>query len=72
MFIHVGLDKAMFGYKNFCGFLIEVEAFLKNNLQSRQFKVYNIPTLINCLKWKFDYVIAKKSPIASDKSFVCL
>ena len=60
MLIHVGFDKAIFSYKGFRTFLAEVDNYLKDNIQSRQFNVYSIPQLINCAKWKFDYVIAKK------------
>ena len=60
MLLHVGLDKAIFGYNDFRAFLAEVDNYLQNNLQSRQFDVYLIPQLINCSKWKFDYIIAKK------------
>ena len=60
MLLHVGLDKAIFAYNDFRTFLAEVDNYLKDNLQSRQFEVYSIPQLTNYSKWKFDYIIAKK------------
>ena len=60
MLIHVGLDTCIFEYPEYRLYLWDAENFLKKNLKTRKFQFYRVPTLINCTKWKFDYVIARK------------
>ena len=60
MLIHVGLDTAVFNYPKYRLYLWDAETFLKNNLKTSKSKFYRVPRLINCTKWKFDYVIPIK------------
>ena len=60
MNVHVGLDTVLFDYPKYRLYLWDVEKFLKDNLKTRKFKFFRIRTLINCTKWKFDYIIARK------------
>ena len=54
------MDKALFEYPKYRLYLWDVEEFVKNNLKTCKFEFFRIPTLINCTKWKFDYIIARK------------
>ena len=54
------MDKAIFERNTFPLYLWDCEAFVKENLKEATFEFFRIPTLINCTKWKFDYIIARK------------
>ena len=59
-FIHLGLDKALFKHEKYRLYLWDAEDFVKKNLKTCKFDFFSVPTLINCTKWKFDYIIARK------------
>ena len=58
--IHVGMDTAIFDKDNFRLYLWDCEWFMKEQLPNIKFELFRIPTLINCTKWKFDYIIARR------------
>ena len=59
--IHVGMDKSIFDFNNYRLFLWDCEWFLQKLLPNDiKFEFYRIPTLINCTKWKFDYICARR------------
>ena len=59
-FIHVGMDRAIFEHPKFRLYLWDCEAFVKDNFKNVTFEFFRMPTLINCTKWKFDYIIARR------------
>ena len=60
-YIHMGLGKSLFGYKNFKKLLEEVDCFLNEHL-SNKFVCIFPSKLIHSTKWKHDYIIYKKMP----------
>ena len=58
--IHVGMDRALFEHPKYRIYLWDCEKFIKDNLKFYSFEFFAVPTLINCTKWKFDYIIARK------------
>ena len=58
--LHLGLDKALFDNSNYRLYLWDCEWFLKEQLTNVKFEFFRIPNLINCTKWKFDYIIARR------------
>ena len=58
--IHVGMDTVIFEKPQFRLYLWDCEWFLKETLPSVKFEFFRVPTLINCTKWKYDYIIARR------------
>ena len=58
--LHIGMDCAIFDKSNYRIYLWDCEWFLKEQLPDVKFEFFIIPTLINCTKWKFDYIIARR------------
>ena len=58
--IHAGMDSAIFEKENYRLFLWDCERFMKEHLPNAKFEFFRIPNLINCTKWKFDYIIAHR------------
>ena len=58
--IHVGMDSALFYKNNFRIYLWDCEWFIKEAMPNIKFEFFRVPTLINCTKWKFDYIIARR------------
>ena len=58
-YIHMGLDKSLFGYANFKKLLDEVDCFLNENLRDKFISV-SPPKLIHSTKWKHDYIVKLK------------
>ena len=59
--IHIGMDKAIFDYNNFRLYLWDCEWTIEKILgKDIKFEFFRVPTLINCTKWKFDYIIARR------------
>ena len=58
--IHLGMDRAIFDKNNYRIYLWDCEWFLKQELPNIEFEFFRVPTLINCMKWKFDYIIARR------------
>ena len=58
--IHVGMDSAIFDKINYRLYLWDCEWFMKQNMKNVKFEFFRVPTLINCTKWKFDYIIARR------------
>ena len=56
-YIHIGLDKSLFGYDNFRKLLEEVESFLNEHLLNKFIAIFP-PKLIHSTKWKHDYITA--------------
>ena len=61
-YIHMGLDKSLFGYANFKKLLDEVDCFLNEHLPHKFISIF-LPKLIHSTKWKHDYMIYKKNGI---------
>ena len=59
-YLHMRLDKSLFGYENFKKLLEEVDCFLNERL-SNKFVCAFPPKLIHATKWKHDYIIYKKN-----------
>ena len=58
--IHIGMDSAIFDKANFRLYLWDCEWFMKEAMPNIKFEFFRVPTLINCTKWKFDYIIARR------------
>ena len=58
-YIHMGLSKSLFGYKNFKKLLEEVDCFLNEHL-SNKFACFSTK-VNNSTKWKHDYIIYEKN-----------
>ena len=59
--IHLGMDSPIFDKNNYRIYLWDCKWFSKEVLPSDvKFEFFRIPTLINCTKWKFDYIIAHR------------
>ena len=58
--IHVGMDTTIFDKPQFRLYLWDCEWFLKEALPNAKFEFFRVPTLINCTKWKYDYIIARR------------
>ena len=61
-YIHMGLDKSLFGYANFKKLLDEVDCLLSEHLPHKFISIFP-PKLIYLTKWKHDYIIYKKNGI---------
>ena len=59
-YIHIGLDKSLFGYENFKKLLGEVDCFLNEHLSNKFVCVFP-PNLTHSIKLKHDYIIYKKN-----------
>ena len=57
-FVHLGIDESRLGVKNYANIIAEINFFFQENL-SNKFLV-NYPYSIPTVKWKFDYIVAKK------------
>ena len=58
--IHIGMGSALFDKSNYCIYLWDCEWFMKETMPKVKFEFFRVPTLINCTKWKFDYIIARR------------
>ena len=58
--IHVVMDTAIFEKANFRLYLWDCECFMKEAMTNIKFEFFRVPTLINCTKWKYDYIIARR------------
>ena len=59
-YIHMGLDKSLFGFENYKKPLEEVDCFLNEHLSNKFVCVFP-PKLIYSTKWKHDYIIYKQN-----------
>ena len=59
-YIHMGLDESLFSFCEYRKFLQEIDNFLSEHLSGKFTSIFP-PRLINSTKWKFDYLISKKS-----------
>ena len=59
LFIHMGLDKSLFGYKHFRKLLTEINCFLNEHLPNK-FNCFFPPKLLHSTKWKHDYILSRK------------
>ena len=55
-YIHMGLDKSLFGYANFQKLFDEVDCFLNEHLLHKFISIFPAK-LIYSTKWKHDYII---------------
>ena len=55
-YIHMGLDKSLFGYPNFKKLLDEADCFLNEHLLHKSIHIFS-PKLIHSTRWKHNYVI---------------
>ena len=60
IYIHMGLDKSLFGYDKFRKVLEKVDCLLTEHLPNKFISVFP-PKLINSIKWKHDYIVSKKN-----------
>ena len=58
--IHNGMDTTLFDKNNYRIYLWDCEWFLIENISKVKFEFFRVPTLINCTKWKFDNIIARR------------
>ena len=61
-YIHMGLDKSLFGYADFKKLLDEIDCFLNEHLSHKFISIF-LPKLIHSTKWKHNYIIYKKNGI---------
>ena len=59
LFIHMGLDKSLFGYEHFRKLLTEINCFLNEHLPNK-FSCFFPPKLLHSTKWKHDYILSRK------------
>ena len=59
VFIHMGLDKSLFGFENYKKLLEEIDCFLSEYLSTKFICVFR-PKLIYSTNWKHNYIIYKK------------
>ena len=59
-YIHLGLDKSLFSYKNYNVFLRDIDTYLSANLNTN-FKLVDPPKLVLSLRWKHDYIIRSRT-----------
>lgn len=57
-YVHMGLDKSIFGFYNYHQVLKEVENFLNEHIPNKFYFCW--PKLIHSSKWRFGYIIARK------------
>ena len=65
-YIHMGLDKSLFGYGNFKKILEKVECFLNEHLRNKFIPIFP-PKLIHSTKWKHDYILVKRMTKCDNK-----
>ena len=56
-YIHMGLDKSLFGFDKYNKLLQEIE----NEQLPGKFTCMFLPRLVNSTKWKFNYLVSKKN-----------
>ena len=61
-YIHMGLDKSLFGYADFKKLLDEIDCFLNEHLPHKFISIF-LPKLIHSTKWKHNYITYKKNGI---------
>ena len=59
LYIHMGLDKLLFGFENYYKLLNEIDCFLNEHLPNKFSSVFP-PKLIHSTKWKHDYIMSQK------------
>ena len=58
-YIHLGLDKSLFSFGDYKGFLNTIDTFLSEQLKV-EFKIVDPPKLVISTKWKHDYIIRSR------------
>ena len=58
-YIHLGLDKSLFSFGDYKGFLNTIDTFLSEQLKV-EFKIVYPPKLVISTKWKHDYIIRSR------------
>ena len=56
----MGLEKALVSYPEHGEILKDIERFYNGN-QNSDFELVNPPILVRTVKWKFDYILFRKS-----------
>ena len=59
-YLHVGLEKALLSYPEHGEVLKGIEIFYNGNRNS-DFELVSPPILVRTFKWKFDYILFRKS-----------
>ena len=59
-FVHMGIDLPLNKKPNHEQFILHIENFWNQKKTDGKFKFVN-PYLINCTKWKFDYIIFEEN-----------
>ena len=54
------MDVAIFDKPKFRLYLWDCEWFLQEALPNTKFEFFRVLILINCTKWKYDYIIARR------------
>ena len=59
-YIHLGLDKSLFSFRDYKDFLYTIDKFLSEQLKP-EFKIVDPPKLVISTNWKHDYIIRSRS-----------
>ena len=58
-YIHLGIDKSLFSFRNYKKFLQEIDNFFNEHI-IKDFDLVFPPKLIISTKWKHDYILYRK------------
>ena len=59
-YIHIGLEKALLSYSEHSKVIEDIENFWKRN-EEKGFDLLKHPILVKIVKWKFDYLLFRKT-----------
>ena len=59
-YIHMGLEKALLSYSEHLKIIEDIENFWKRN-EEKGFELLKPPILVKTVKWKFDYLLFRKT-----------
>ena len=59
-YIHLGLYKSLFSFRDYKDFLNTIDKFLSEQLKA-EFKINDRPKLVISAKWKHDYIMCSRS-----------
>ena len=59
-YIHIGLEKALLSYSEHSKIFEDIENFWKRN-EEKGFDLLKHPILVKIVKWKFDYLLFRKT-----------
>ena len=59
-YLRLGLEKALLSYPEYAQILKDIEKFYNGN-RNNEFELVIPPILVRTVKWKFDYILFRKS-----------